>query len=69
MAKSAGFDYYRDKGDEWRLDLRAKNGQLLANGGEGKLAYKATCSARSRQSGRPWRRQAMPRRSRVGEGA
>lgn len=41
MAKSAGFDYYRDKGGEWRLDLRAKNGQLLANGVEGKLASMA----------------------------
>jgi uncharacterized protein YegP (UPF0339 family) len=41
MAKSAEFDYYQNKGGEWRWGIRAKNGQLLANGGKGKLASMA----------------------------
>jgi uncharacterized protein YegP (UPF0339 family) len=40
MAK-AGFEIYRDAAGEWRWHLRAKNGQLLANGGEG-FASKGT---------------------------
>ena len=35
MAKNAGFEFYKDAAGEWRWRLRAKNGQLLANGGEG----------------------------------
>jgi uncharacterized protein YegP (UPF0339 family) len=35
VAKSPGFEFYQDKGGEWRWPNRATNGQLLANGGEG----------------------------------
>jgi hypothetical protein len=31
----AGFGVYQDNASEWRWRLRAKNGQLLTNGGEG----------------------------------
>jgi uncharacterized protein YegP (UPF0339 family) len=34
MAK-AGFEIYQDNAGQWRWRLRATNGQLLANGGEG----------------------------------
>ena len=30
-----GFEIYQDKSGEWRWRLRASNGQLVANGGEG----------------------------------
>ena len=29
-----GFEIYRDKAGAWRWRLRAKNGELVANGGE-----------------------------------
>jgi uncharacterized protein YegP (UPF0339 family) len=32
---AAGFEIYQDVAGEWRWRPRAKNGQLLANGGEG----------------------------------
>jgi uncharacterized protein YegP (UPF0339 family) len=29
-----GFEVYQDRAGEWRWRLRAKNGQIVANGGE-----------------------------------
>ncbi|WP_335999396.1 YegP family protein [Halorientalis halophila] len=34
-ASQARFELYEDKGDEWRWRLRHRNGNLIANGGEG----------------------------------
>ena len=35
MARSAKFEYYVDHADKWRWHLRAPNGQIIADSGQG----------------------------------
>jgi len=35
MAKSAKFEYYRDRAGEWRWHLKAPNGLIIADSGQG----------------------------------
>ncbi len=35
MAKSAKFEYYQDRAGEWRWHLKAPNGLIIADSGQG----------------------------------
>ncbi len=42
MARSAKFEYYQDRSGSWRWHLKAPNGEILADSGQG-YRYESDC--------------------------